>query len=54
MLTSAAQSQIDPYRRDQFKVVLTNESRSLASDPKDGSKLLFGDNLGRRIQELPA
>ena len=33
MLTSAAQSQIDQYRRDQFKVLLPDELRSLASDP---------------------
>ena len=38
--------------RDQFKVLLPNELRSLASDPKDVSKLLFGDNLEKRIQEL--
>ena len=54
VLTSAAQSQIDQYRRDQFKVLSLNELRSLVSDPKDGSKLLFGDNLGKGIQELTA
>ena len=54
VLTSAAQSQIDQYRRDQFKVLLPNDLRSLASDPKDVSKLLFGDNLEKRIQELTA
>ena len=33
VLISAAQSQIDQYRRDQFKVLLPNELESLASYP---------------------
>ena len=54
LLTSAAQSQIDQYRRDQFKVLLPNEFRPSASDPQDVSKLLFGDNLEKRVQKLTA
>ena len=53
-LVLTAQSQIDQYKRDQFKVLLPNDLRSLASDPKDGSKLLFGDKLEKIIQELSA
>ena len=54
VLTSAAQSQVDQHRRDQFKILLPNDLRSLASDPKDGSKLIFDDNLEKRIQERTA
>ena len=50
MLQTAAQSQLDNFRRDQFEAIL----RSLASDPKDGLKLLFGDNLDKRIQDINA
>ena len=50
MLTSAAQSQIDQYRREQFKVLLPNELRSSALVPEDESKLLFGDNLKREYK----
>ena len=52
MLQAAAQSQLDNFRRDQFKAILPNDLRSLAADPNDGSKLLFGDNLDKRIQDI--
>ena len=54
MLQAAAQSQLDNFRRDQFKAILSNDLRSLAADPNDGSKLLFGDNLDKRIQDINA
>ena len=54
MLQAAAQSQLDNFRRDQFKAILPNDLRSLAADPNDGSKLLFGDNLDKRIQDIIA
>ena len=31
---------------------MPNDLRSLAADPNDGSKLLFGDNLDKRIQDI--
>ena len=54
MLQAAAQSQLDNFRRDQLKAILPNDLRSLAADPNDGSKLLFGDNLDKRIQDINA
>ena len=54
MLQAAAQSQLDNFRRDQFKAILPNDLRSLAADPIDGSKILFGDNLDKRIQDINA
>ena len=54
MLQAAAQSQLDNFRRGQFKAILPNDLRSLAADPNDGSKLLFGDNLDKRIQDINA
>ena len=54
MLQAAAQLQLDNFRRDQFKAILPNDLRSLAADPNDGSKLLYGDNLDKRIQDINA
>ena len=54
MLQAAAQLQLDNFRRDQFKAILPNDLHSLAADPNDGSKLLFGDNLDKRIQDINA
>ena len=54
MLQAAAQSRLNNFRRDQFKAILPNDFRSLAADPNDGSKLLFGDNLDKRIQDINA
>ena len=54
VLQAAAQSQLDNFRSDQFKAILPNDLRSLAADPNDGSKLLFGDNLDKRIQDINA
>ena len=54
MLQAAAQSQLDNFCRDQYEAIMPNELRPLACDPKDGSKLLFGDNLDKRIQDINA
>ena len=54
LMPQAAAQSLDNFRGDQFKAILSNDLRSLAADPNDGSKLLFGDNLDKRIQDINA
>ena len=52
VLLANSNSQVDYFRRDQFKSILPEHLRPIVTHPTDATTLLFGENLDEQIKQI--
>ena len=52
VLLENSNSQVDYFRRDQFKSILQDHLRPIVTHPTDATTLLFGENLDEQIKQI--